>query len=638
MTLVLLSGAAMAQTPVLELSAEQIGTNYPKQLSEDDAAKVFELADLTIAVRINTKATSGRKALFATSDPTQAANTNSEGTSSRYVGYGIDNANVGYLASWKNGDKFTKSGITANTEDLVVVYVINPTAVTYKMFVNGVNKGQWVNSHTDGFMNGYEIATPAMVKENHTNANIYIGGAVNSNGEGEVFDGTITGVKVYDGALTDAQIAEITALSFEDQEQLAAARVTFDAAYSTAGEIVTDANLQVTSTTPIGLQTSDPNAAYYVWCNNPEATEGPIADLVDGSTTNFFHTNWHGGGETPHYIEVDLGESNKLSEFAFGYHTRDFSGGGDFPDAIQILGSNDKESYTEVYNVSSGLPQARNTSWTSGLVSSETAYRYYRFVVTAERTYWHMAEFDIYKLEYTINDSYADVAKEVNNLATLYTTHTNNTNYTVAKLNNATETLNSAIADIAYTLKVGDAGYATLILGYNTYIPENIEAYIVTEIKNGYVTLTQVTGALPANEAVIIKADADNYYFIKTNTAATADFSGNLLEGTVANEYIYIDAYVLGVVDGVVGLYKAEMNQEGGTAWLNNANKAYLPAPTGSSAASYSFRFGEGTTGIEEITENGEQSTVIYDLTGRRVEAITAPGIYVVNGKKVLVK
>ena len=45
-----------------------------------------------------------------------------------------------------------------------------------------------------------------------------------------------------------------------------------------------------------------------------------------------------------------------------------------------------------------------------------------------------------------------------------------------------------------------------------------------------------------------------------------------------------------------------------------------------------------GTTGIDEITENGVQSTVIFDLTGRRVENITAPGIYIVGGKKVLVK
>jgi hypothetical protein len=55
-------------------------------------------------------------------------------------------------------------------------------------------------------------------------------------------------------------------------------------------------------------------------------------------------------------------------------------------------------------------------------------------------------------------------------------------------------------------------------------------------------------------------------------------------------------------------------------------------------ALSASLRFEEGTTGISEVKgENGEVKA-IYDLTGRRVEAITAPGIYIVNGKKVLVK
>lgn len=38
---------AMAQTPVLELTSEQIGT-YPYKLSDEDAAKVFALGDITI--------------------------------------------------------------------------------------------------------------------------------------------------------------------------------------------------------------------------------------------------------------------------------------------------------------------------------------------------------------------------------------------------------------------------------------------------------------------------------------------------------------------------------------------------------------------------------------------------------------
>ena len=49
-------------------------------------------------------------------------------------------------------------------------------------------------------------------------------------------------------------------------------------------------------------------------------------------------------------------------------------------------------------------------------------------------------------------------------------------------------------------------------------------------------------------------------------------------------------------------------------------------------------KFGrEDLLGIEQIAgEQGEK--VVFDLTGRRVEAITAPGIYIVNGKKVIVK
>ncbi|MBQ5627693.1 MAG: copper resistance protein CopC, partial [Bacteroidaceae bacterium] len=44
-----------------------------------------------------------------------------------------------------------------------------------------------------------------------------------------------------------------------------------------------------------------------------------------------------------------------------------------------------------------------------------------------------------------------------------------------------------------------------------------------------------------------------------------------------------------------------------------------------------------GTTGIENVDAEAEKD-VIHDLTGRKIETITKPGIYIVGGKKVLVK
>ena len=48
--------------------------------------------------------------------------------------------------------------------------------------------------------------------------------------------------------------------------------------------------------------------------------------------------------------------------------------------------------------------------------------------------------------------------------------------------------------------------------------------------------------------------------------------------------------------------------------------------------------YNEDQTSIEDVKgENGNVKT-IYDLTGRKIETITKGGIYIVNGKKVLVK
>ena len=185
----------------------------------------------------------------------------------------------------------------------------------------------------------------------------------------------------------------------------------------------------------------------------------------------------------------------------------------------------------------------------------------------------------------------------------------------------------------AYTLIVGNAGWATLCLNYDAEIPSGVTCYSVSAVDGESATLAEVEGVIPANTGVIVEAEAGSYTF-EVATEAGSDVANELI-GTIVNTYITKEAYVLGIVDGKVGLYKAEM---AGGVWLNNANKAYLPASAvpNKSVAFYGFDW-DGTTGIEKVEIRNEKSE-IYDLTGRRIDAITAPGIYIVNGVKRLIK
>ena len=185
-------------------------------------------------------------------------------------------------------------------------------------------------------------------------------------------------------------------------------------------------------------------------------------------------------------------------------------------------------------------------------------------------------------------------------------------------------------------ITITSAGYATFYAPVAVNIPDGVKAYTVSVNEDGWADLEEIVISFSPNVGVVLAAEEGTYYLpiSEDNTV----YDGNALRGTVAATYITDDAYVLGIVDNEVGFYTATKNQQENTAWKNNSHKAYLPKAVGLNAASYSFRFGEGTTGITEVkTENGNVKTV-YDITGRRVEAITAPGIYIVNGKKVLVK
>ena len=146
-------------------------------------------------------------------------------------------------------------------------------------------------------------------------------------------------------------------------------------------------------------------------------------------------------------------------------------------------------------------------------------------------------------------------------------------------------------------------------------------------------TLTEVEGnVIKAGQAVVLKATAGGDLDMElTSSASTGDFSGNELKGTSVDiTGAAGNIYVLNAKTGTgAGFYKLKAD---GTI---GANKAYLTYD-GVGAPEF-FGFGE-TTGVNEV--RGKMEDVrgeYYDLQGRRVSQPTK-GLYIVNGKKIVVK
>ena len=191
------------------------------------------------------------------------------------------------------------------------------------------------------------------------------------------------------------------------------------------------------------------------------------------------------------------------------------------------------------------------------------------------------------------------------------------------------------VSNFAHTLNVGASGWATLVLGFNATIPTGVEVFAVSQINETSVTLEPVTGVLPANEAVLVKAPQGSYRFAYTSESVET-LSANELKGTLYTTNVTpedgITCYVLSNPAEGLGFYKAKLTDG---HFQNNANKVYLPV---AHTTSQVLKFNFGTTGIEGVESNGTTAkSVIYDLSGRRVNA-TSKGIYIQNGKKFIVK
>ena len=192
------------------------------------------------------------------------------------------------------------------------------------------------------------------------------------------------------------------------------------------------------------------------------------------------------------------------------------------------------------------------------------------------------------------------------------------------------------------TIKTGFVGttYSSEnALDFSDAIEAGLKVYIITGTGDNGICTTQEVEKVPAGTGIYVEGEAGDY---TANVYAGKDYDsvdGNLLVGTGAESKTLLSDntttyYMYGKQNGKESFFRVGTEN----ARTASAHKAYLAISSSDpNAAKLMFYVGEGSaTGInavEKDTVDGE----IYNLNGQRVNN-ARKGVYIVNGKKVIIK
>ena len=229
------------------------------------------------------------------------------------------------------------------------------------------------------------------------------------------------------------------------------------------------------------------------------------------------------------------------------------------------------------------------------------------------------------------------------NTCTLYVPYGAKETYAATEgWNELTNIVEIVPSDVAITInQYGSATYCSpYALDFSEV--EGLKAYSAIGFNSGtqVVTLARVM-TTPAEAGIFVKGEPGEY--IVPTIEECNEHTLNLLVGTLEQTTVNstegaMSNYKFTIADGDAApmFYPFEDNT------TFSAGKAYLQIPTAwlpaTAQKSLNVRFDDGeTTDLDEVKgQNGEVKT-IYDLSGRVVENPTS-GIYIIDGKKVLVK
>lgn len=163
-------------------------------------------------------------------------------------------------------------------------------------------------------------------------------------------------------------------------------------------------------------------------------------------------------------------------------------------------------------------------------------------------------------------------------------------------------------------------------------VPDGVSAFGVSDTDEDHVTLTKYD-VIPANTGVILYSESKtDVEFEGTNTSSTYAAANYMVPVTDNGTNVPENSYVLAWDKHNSKVVFAKVTST--TATLNKG-KAYLTVPA--TARFNTLFLGEDseTTGISSVTSQADNR--FYNLRGQRV-AQPQKGLYIVNGKKVVIK
>ena len=187
-----------------------------------------------------------------------------------------------------------------------------------------------------------------------------------------------------------------------------------------------------------------------------------------------------------------------------------------------------------------------------------------------------------------------------------------------------------------FDVKLNTSGYATFASTYALDFSDDSEfsAWQITGIDGENITFSQIKGTVAAGTGVFLKGTASETINIPVSLSGSSISGTNKLAGITSATAVDNNEYY-----GLSGNVFKKVN-----AGTVPAGKALLPASaiTGS-ARELKFVFeGSETTGISDasrLKDNGEmRNDNFFNLKGQRVAQPTKGGLYIVNGKKVVIK